>query len=79
METESNISLSLDGNAQSFYNYLKDLEDSPCINITLRKVKQLRQVTNLDQSIKQYVNRHRVKAASNIALHDKTIGKLSDD
>ena len=62
METETHISTLLDGNAQSFYNYLKDLGG----NMTTKKANQLRQVTIMDQSIKQYVIRHRNKKIEHI-------------
>ena len=55
MEKEESISLSLDGNAQSFEDYLQKLGDL----ITTENAKELRQVTIMDQSIKQYVIRHR--------------------
>ena len=56
MEKEESISLSLDGNAQSFEEYLQKNVGL----ISMVKAKQLRQVTIMDQSIKQYVIRHRI-------------------
>ena len=59
MEQEANVPLSLDGNAQSFYSYLEDLHNDAENRFTVEVANQLRQVTIMDQSIKQYVIRHR--------------------
>ena len=63
MEKEENISLSLDGNAQSFEDYLNKVGDL----ITTKKAKHLRQVTIMDQSIKQYIIGRRNQMDSGVA------------